>query len=52
MLTVDRKTGRKGHVGKSRLRRENKINLHQEIYKGKAWNGFKRHRVRTDEGVL
>jgi hypothetical protein len=42
----------KKHVGKSRLRWENKINLRQEIYKGKAWDGFKRLRIRTDEAVF
>jgi len=40
----------KEHVGKYSGRWENKINLHQEICKGKAWNGFNRLRIRTDEG--
>jgi hypothetical protein len=42
----------KKHVEKSRLRWENKINLHQEVCKGLEWNEFSRLRIRTEEGVF
>jgi hypothetical protein len=48
----DRKQELRKHVGKSRRRWENKINLHQEMCKGMSWNGFNRLRIRTDEDVF